>query len=78
MIKDDTYYLHQTPESLTPLLINEVPLEPNDKVLEPFRGEGNFYNHIPATCTKDWCEITEGRDYKDYNLPVVLHLDLKQ
>ena len=70
MSKDETYYFHQTPEDLCKELIKEVPFENNDKVLEPFKGEGAFYNNLPTNIEKDWCEILEGRDYKDYDKPI--------
>jgi hypothetical protein len=66
-MKDDSYYFHQTPVGLARVLINTVPLEEGDRVLEPFRGEGAFYNSFPDFVNKDWCEIEEGRDFKDYN-----------
>ena len=66
-MKDETYYFHQTPEELCKELINLVPLVEGDKVLEPFSGEGNFYNNLPSFVEKDWCEIEMGRDYKDYD-----------
>ena len=66
MVKDDTYYFHQTPEELCKKLIQKIPLEDGDKVLEPFKGEGNFYNHLPDFVKKDWCEIEEGRDFQEY------------
>jgi hypothetical protein len=68
-MKDETYFFHQTPEDLCKELINHVPLVDGDKVLEPFKGEGNFYNNLPNFVEKDWCEIEEGRDYKDYDKP---------
>lgn len=68
-MKNETYYFHQTPEDLCIELIKLVPLVEGDKVLEPFRGEGNFYRNIPDFVEKDWCEIEEGRDYKDYDKP---------
>jgi hypothetical protein len=67
MIKDEVYYFHQTPEELCIELIKHVPLIQGDQVLESFRGEGSFYNNFPDFVEKDWCEITEGRDYKDYD-----------
>jgi len=67
MEKDEAYYFHQTPEELCKKLIAEVPLVEGDKVLEPFRGEGYFYNNLPNHIEKDWCEIVDGRDYKDYD-----------
>jgi len=66
MIKDDIYMFHQTPIALCEKLIAQVQLDQGDRVLEPFKGEGNFYNSFPNYVEKDWCEITEGRDYKDY------------
>jgi type I restriction-modification system DNA methylase subunit len=69
MSKDETYYFHQTPEELCKKLIEQVPLIKGDRVLEPFKGEGNFYNNLPDFVEKDWAEITEGKDYKDYTKP---------
>ena len=37
-------------------------------VLEPCKGEGAFMNHLPKNT--EWCEITEGRNYYDYNKKV--------
>ena len=68
--KDETYYFHQTPESACIELIKEIPLEENDRVLEAFRGEGAFYNNLPPFVIRDWCEILEGRDFKDYIEPI--------
>jgi hypothetical protein len=70
MQRDETYYFHQTPEELCKKLIEQIPLEEGDRVLEPFRGEGNFYNNLPAFVEKDWCEITQGRDYIEYDKPI--------
>lgn len=66
MTEDEEYYFHQTPVELCKKLIDITPLEDGDKVLEPFRGEGGFYNNLPEIVSKDWCEIRLGRDYKDY------------
>lgn len=65
-MKDEVYYFHQTPAELCKKLIAEIAFEDGDKVLEPFRGEGAFYNAFPDNIIKDWCEIEEGKDYKDY------------
>jgi len=64
---DDTYYLHQTPESLAKELIKLVPLEKNDIVYEPFKGEGSFYNNFPEYTNNIWTEITKGRDCEDFS-----------
>lgn len=66
-MKDEIYFFHQTPEELCKELIKKVPLIEGDKVLEPFKGEGSFYNNFPDNVEKDWCEIVEGKDYKDYD-----------
>lgn len=64
--EQETYYFHQTPKQCAIDLMQFVPLIEGDKVLEPFKGEGAFYDAFPAYVEKDWCEITAGRDYKDY------------
>lgn len=64
---DDQYYFHQTPRKCAADLIALVPFVAGDRVLEPFKGEGAFYDQLPDTVQKDWCEITQGRDYKDYD-----------
>jgi type I restriction-modification system DNA methylase subunit len=66
MEKSEEYYFHQTPVELCKKLIEQLPLVEGEKVLEPFKGEGGFYNNLPDFVEKDWCEITEGRDYKDH------------
>jgi len=65
--KDKQYHLHQTPSKLAKVLIEKIPLEEGDRVLEPFKGEGSFYNNLPTFTINDWCEITEGRDYRENN-----------
>ena len=68
-MKDEKYYFHQTPSELAKKLIEKVNIQPNDEVLEPFKGEGAFYNNLPP-CIKHWTEIEEGRDYKTFNQQV--------
>jgi hypothetical protein len=65
-MKDTTYNFHQTPVKLAIDLIKEIPLVDNDIVLEPFKGEGAFYDNFPNNITKEWCEIEEGRDFKSH------------
>jgi hypothetical protein len=62
---DETYMFHQTPAELCQELINRVPLDTGDTILEPFAGENNFYDRFPSGCPKEWAEIRRGRDYKD-------------
>ena len=42
--------------------------KPTGKILEPCRGTGEFYNKFPET--KDWCEISEGKDFFKYTKKV--------
>ena len=87
MSKDETYYFHQTPVELARDLIATLPLLDSDRLYEPFRGEGAFYNQFPVGNPKDWSEIVEGRDYKDFereydwvitNPPFQLDTDIKR
>ena len=66
MNAQEIYEFHQTPVPLAQALIPLVPIEPSDVLYEAFRGQGAFYNNFPEGNPKDWSEITEGRDYKDY------------
>ena len=34
--------------------------------LDPSRGEGSFFNQFPPSVEKDYCEITEGKDFFEY------------
>jgi hypothetical protein len=65
-MKDDKYYLFQTPIHTVQKLLVEVAdeLVEGETVLEPFKGEGHFYDSLPTTLLKEWCEIEDGRDYK--------------
>jgi len=61
----ENYLFHQTPSSLAIELIKEINILETDIVLEPFKGEGAFFDNLP-TCQKEWCEITQGRDWLSY------------
>jgi len=61
----ETYLFHQTPNECAKDLLQFIPLQPNDRVLEPFKGEGAFYNNFPAFVQKDWAELEQGKDYTD-------------
>ncbi len=52
-----------TPPKFAKKIINYF--NPTGRVLEPCRGDGGFYDNFPET--KLWCEITEGRDFFDFN-----------
>lgn len=44
-------------------LISRIPWKEGDVVMEPCKGKGAFYDNLPDTVNKEWCEINEGRDY---------------
>ena len=59
-----------TPLPVALKLIEMTNIQRNDKVLDPCRGEGVIYNNLPSFCEKDWAEITEGRDFFEYDKAV--------
>jgi len=65
-MKNDIYFAHQTPVELAKLLIKKITLEEGDVILEPFKGEGSFYDNLPSNVVKDWTEIEDGRCYTSY------------
>ena len=67
---DKEYFFHQTPVELAKDLIATIPFVEGDLVLEPFKGEGAFYNNFPSFIIKEWTEITQGRDYLTHKTEV--------
>ena len=51
-----------TPPSLAKRLIEHF--NPTGYGLEPCRGTGNIWSQLENA---DWCEITDGRDFYEYN-----------
>ena len=39
--------------------------KPTGKILEPCKGDGAFYNQFDGD--KDWCEITKGKNFFEYD-----------
>jgi len=58
-----------TPLSVAKLMIDLCDIQPNDKVLDPSKGAGVFYDNL-GDCIKDYCEITEDKDFFKYDKPV--------
>lgn len=58
---------HYTPRELARELIQSVNILPTDTLLEPFAGNGAFYDQFPAENEKDWCEIERGKDFFTYD-----------
>ena len=52
-----------TPDWLAEKICSMFPI--GGKVLEPCKGEGAFTKYLPENT--EWCEITEGRNFYDYN-----------
>ena len=64
-MKDDIYYLHQTPKSLAKKIIDSIEWQEGERVCEPFKGEGSFYDQLPLYVNKTYGEIEEDKDFKD-------------
>jgi hypothetical protein len=56
----------QTPIALARLLVRHF--RPRGKVLEPCRGDGNFFRWLPRSA--EWCEIKQGRNFFDWTAKV--------
>lgn len=55
----------QTPSTMVKSIVSYF--NPRGKILEPCRGQGNFYQHmLDLGMTVDWCEVSDGRDFFDY------------
>ena len=61
--KNDVFY---TPDDLADDCISMIDIEENDVLLDPFYGQGAFYNRFPTKNPKDWCEIEMQRDCFEY------------
>lgn len=55
--------VHYTNDAVAARIVSHF--KPVGKCLEPFRGDGAFYKHLPEGT--DWCEIEDGRDFFDCN-----------
>ena len=66
-MKDKDYYFHQTMPELCKDIISNIPFNDDDILLEPFAGEGNFYNNFPEELEKHKSEIEDGLCFKDFD-----------
>jgi hypothetical protein len=67
------YCLHQTPPELAKRIIDDTEWENGEKVMEPFAGDGAFYDNLPDTVSKYKTEIQEGLDFRNFdyeNVPI--------
>jgi len=62
--KNDIIY---TPKSVAIKMIDMCDIKENDKVLDPCKGGGVFYDNLPDNCIKSYCEITEDIDFFNDN-----------
>lgn len=60
--QNDVFYTHP---DVAKLLVAMCDLQPGDRVLDPSRGAGVFYDNFPEWVDKEWAEIEEGRDFFD-------------
>jgi len=63
---NDVFY---TPLNIALKLIEMTELKDDDLVLDPSKGLGVFYDNINVI-NKNWCEITDGVDFFEYDKPV--------
>ena len=68
-MKDETYFLHQTPLSVALKIIENIDWKDGENVCEAFRGESAFYDQLPDYVNKSYAEIEEGIDFRslDYS-----------
>jgi len=52
-----------TPRYIAKRIICSLDIKPNETLLDPFLGEGAFYEQFPKENDKEWCEITRGVDF---------------
>ena len=62
--------LVMTPPELAAAVIAHFADRMTGKVLDPARGQGAFYDRFPVHLERDWCQITENRDFLDWQQPV--------
>ena len=63
---NDVFY---TPPGLVNQLLKHTPIHPEEFVLDPFSGDGAFFNAFDNRA-KDWCEIELDKDFFGYDVPV--------
>ena len=63
---EKAYLFHQTPEDLCKKLLTYIPFVEGQVVLEPFKGEGNFYRNLPTNTINHWCELQQSVCYTSY------------
>ncbi len=59
----DVFY---TPDKLAIKLIKSINIKPDDILFDAFKGKGVFYDNYPSGNKKEWCEITDNKDFFEY------------
>ena len=59
--------LVMTPRDLARKIVGHF--RPSGYIIEPCKGTGAFYDHLTAYSSEsvDWCELSEGRDFLNWN-----------
>ena len=57
-----------TPVEISKMIIDMFDIQ--GTILDPFKGNGSFYNQYPNNVVKDWCEIKDGKDFFNYHKKV--------
>lgn len=60
-----------TPLPVAKIMIDMCDIKENETVLDPSKGGGVFYDNLPK-CKKEYCEITENKDFFKWNKKVDL------
>ena len=71
-LKKNSNDIIYTPRPVALKMIDMCDIKEGSTVLDPSRGGGIFYNNLPSKCVKDYCEITENKDFFEYNKNVDL------
>ena len=71
-IKQNSNDIIYTPKPVAIKMIEMCNIQEGMKVLDPSKGGGVFYDNLPDNCIKDYCEITDDKDffnnYEKYDL----------
>lgn len=52
-----------TPPKLAKKHIDMIDVIEGETWYDPFKNSGNYYNQFPSSCSKEWSEILEGKDF---------------
>ena len=66
-LKTNSNDIIYTPKPIALLMSKLCNIKAGSKVLDPSKGGGVFYNNLPSNCIKDYCEISENKDFFNYN-----------